>query len=107
LRVKLGLGVIVVTAGALGAGLLPPVFARGQLDGFARDAAQQGGAVLLNEGPQAASELAQKAAASHPGVHVDEITIDGNDVNVTVSENVHTFIGSFHLTTTERSSLGD
>ena len=105
LHVKLG--VLVAALGVLGAGLLPPVFARGELDGFARDAAQKGGAVLLNEGPQAAQNLAQQAAATHQGVQVDGVTIDGNDVLVTLSETVHTFMGSFHLTTTEGSSLGD
>jgi hypothetical protein len=104
--VKLGVVALPVLA-VLGAGLVPPVLARGELDGFARDAAQKGGAVLLNEGPQAAQDLAQQAGSSHPGVQVDSVTADGNDVLVTLSETVHTFIGSFHLRTTEGSSLGD
>jgi hypothetical protein len=105
-KLAVKLAVVIGVLGVLGAGLLPPVFDRGELDGFARDAAQKGGSVLLNEGPTAAQDLAQQAATSHPGVSVDGVAINGNDIQVTLSETVHTFMGSFHLTTTEGSSLG-
>jgi hypothetical protein len=106
MRLAIRLGLVAAVLGVLGAGLLPPLFARGQLDGYARDAAQKGAAVLLNEGSQAATALATEAASSHSGVHVVGVSIDGNTVSVTISETVHTFMSNFHLTSTESSYLG-
>ena len=105
-KLAVKLAVVVAVLGVLGAGLLPPVFDRGQLDGFARDAAQKGGSVLLNDGPAVAQDLAEQAATSHSGVSVDKVAISGNDIEVSLSETVRTFMGSFHLSTTEGSSLG-
>lgn len=100
-------GAAAALLGVLSAGYLPPLFAHGQLDGFARDAAQKGGAVLLNEGAQAAEDLATGALATHPGVHLEGVRVDGDTVFVTASETVHTLVGTFHLSTTEGSYLGE
>ena len=108
MRTMVKLAVPLAIAAVLGIGLLPPLFARGELDGFARDAAQKGSAILLNEGEAAAANLITEAIASHPGVHLDGIAFEGgNTVRVSISENVRTFVSTFHLSTTEGSTLGD
>ena len=108
MRTMFRLAVPLAVAVVLAIGLLPPLFARGELDGYARDAAQKGSSVLLNEGQSAAQDLIAQAIASHPGVHLDSIAFEGtNTVTVTISENVHTFLSTFHLTTTEGSASGD
>ncbi|HLX87334.1 MAG TPA: hypothetical protein VKR22_02565 [Acidimicrobiales bacterium] len=108
MRTTVKLAVPLAIAAVLALGLLPPLFARGELDGFARDAAQKGSSVLLNEGQSEAQALVVQAIASHPGVHLDKVAFEGNNtVAVTISEDVHTFLSTFHLSTTEGSSLGD
>lgn len=107
MRLAIRLALVAAVLGVVAAGLLPPVFARGQLDGYARDAAQKGASVILNEGAQAAEQLATQAASSHPGIHVVTVsTPDANTVTITLSEDVHTFMSTFHLTTTQSSYLG-
>lgn len=107
MRLAIRLALVAAVIGVLAAGFLPPVFARGQLDGFARDAAQKGASVILNEGQGAAVALATQAAQTHSGVHVDSVTIPSqNIVSVTLSETVHTFLMTFQLKTTQSSYLG-
>jgi hypothetical protein len=108
MRLAIRLGLVLAVIGVIAAGLMPPVFARGQLDGYARDAAQKGAAIILNEGQGAAEALANQAATSHAGVQVVSMSVspDGNTLSVTLSETVHTFMSTFHLQTTERSYLG-
>ena len=107
MRTTVRVGVVLAIVAVLGFGFLPPLFARGELDGFARDAAQKGSAVAVNDGSQAAEDLVAQAIATHPGVHLDKVTVNGDTVLVTISENVRTFLSTFHLSTTEGSSLGE
>lgn len=107
MRIAFRLVLVAAVLGVVAAGLLPPVFARGQLDGYARDAAQKGSSVILNEGASAAEQLATEAAQSHSGVHVVSVTAPGaNTVSVTLSEDVHTIFTTFHIQSTQSSYLG-
>lgn len=107
MRIAIRLVLLAAVLGVLAAGFLPPVFARGQLDGYARDAAQKGASIVLNQGQSAAVALATQAAETHSGVHVVSVTVpDQNTVSVTLSETVHTIFTTFKLTTTQSSYLG-
>jgi len=107
MRTTFKLGLVVAVAAVLAVGFLPPLFAHGELDGFARDAAQKGSAVVTDESPDTVQSLVAQAIATHPGVHLDKVNIDGGTVTVTVSETVRTFISSFHLSSTEGSAGGE
>ena len=107
MRVFVKLGVSLAIVVAAGAAFAPPLFAHGQLDGYARDAAQKGAAVLLNQGPAAAEALATEAASQHSGVHIDGVTVNGQSVFVTLSETVKTYVHDYRVTATEGSTLGE
>lgn len=107
MRLFFRLGVVAAVLAVPAVGFFPVLFAHGQLDGYARDAAQKGGSVLLDSGQQDAEDLARQAVAEHPGVHLEGIDVSGNIVQVSVSETVHTMLGNFHLSSTEGSYLGN
>ena len=107
MRVFVKLGVSLALVVAAGAAFAPPLFAHGQLDGYARDAAQKGAAVLLNQGQDAAVMLATQAADQHPGVHLDKVWVDGQSVFVMLSETVKTYVHDYLVTTTEGSTFGE
>ncbi len=104
----------------LGAGLLPPLFARGSLDEAAVTAARAGSAALAG-GPLAADAAAQRSMAAYPDMHIVSMQpnpdapnpVAANTFQITVSENVRNFMskipwlrGWFTLTSTQQSTLG-
>jgi len=107
--IKLLLPIAVIAVFA--AGLLPPLFAKGKLDTDALNAAKAASS------PGAGSALAavQHSIAGDPGVTIVSVHFNsnGDTVQVTLAETVHTFMDGFpglkswfHVTSTQTSSLG-
>jgi hypothetical protein len=119
-KVMLKVAVVLGVALALAAGLLPPLLDRGNLDNLALSAARAGSAVLDSTGSAGAAEAAARGSvAADPGVSLQGVRVvpggSGGTVEVTVSEDVHTFMsgwpgvrswlsGWFHLTSTESAA---
>ncbi len=105
MRATIKLVLVGTVVGLLAGGFLPPLFARGQLDNYARDAAQKASSTTMTAGASA-QELVAKAVSGHPGVHVQKVSVVGNTVYVTLSEDVQTIFHTFHLQSTQASSFG-
>lgn len=119
LLVKLFVPIAVVVIAAVG--LLPPVFARGNLDSDTIAAARAGSTALSGstggEAEREATAAAIQSLAGHRGVTVASVTVSGSGlgsvVTVTTSEHVRSFLenvpglkGWFNITSTQTSQLG-
>lgn len=117
MRLLIRIGLPVALLVVLGAGLLPPVFARGSLDTDALNAARAASTAASSGSAADAYGAAATSVASDPGVQLINVKVSsgglGTTVQVTVTETVHSFMdkfpglnGWFHLTSTQQSQLG-
>jgi hypothetical protein len=113
LKVAAVVGVLAVAAAGLG----PPLLDQGALDTDARNAARTASATLVDaNGPdlQTAESAAQGAVAGDKGVTVAGVSVDGQTVQVTLEETVHSFLDGlpglsrhyFRLSSTAQSTFG-